>query len=77
MLLSMPFFFFGITISTFIFSGILRERSRNTWRIYLVDGWSMLISGVGISQWMWCVCDLDQENMKSISLGSQKFGKPQ
>jgi hypothetical protein len=68
----MPFFFFGITRSfLFIFSGILGKRSCNTWSIYLVDGWRMLISGVGILQWMWSVRDLDQEDMKSISLGSQ------
>jgi hypothetical protein len=43
----------------------------------LVDGWSMLIPGVGISQWMWSVHDLDQEDMKSISLGSQQIDKAQ
>jgi hypothetical protein len=45
---------------------------------YLFGGWmDMLIPGVGISQWAWSVRDLDQENMKSISLGSQQFGKAQ
>jgi hypothetical protein len=56
---------------------ILGERSHNTWSIYLVDGWSILIPGVGIFQWMWSVRDLDQEDIKSISLGSQQFGKAQ
>jgi hypothetical protein len=44
---------------------------------YLVDEWNVLVPGVGILQWMWSVRDLDQEGMKSMSLGSQQFGKAQ
>jgi hypothetical protein len=78
MLLGMPFysFHFGITISPF-FPEILGEMAHNTWSIYLVDEWSVLIPSVGISQWMWSVRDLYQESIKSISLGSQQFGKAQ
>jgi hypothetical protein len=50
-------------------------RSHNTREHLLVDAWSVLISGVGTLRWMWSVPDLDQEDMKSISLGSQQFGK--
>jgi hypothetical protein len=72
------FFFWDNHISIFsFFSGILGERSHNTWIIYLVDEWSALIPSVGNLQWMWSVRDLDQESMKSISLGSQQFSKSQ
>jgi hypothetical protein len=45
---------------------------------HLFGGWmDRLILSVGISRWVWTVRDLDQEDMKSISLGSQQFGKVQ
>jgi hypothetical protein len=75
MLLGKPFFFLFWDNHISIFLGIFGEMAHNIWSIYLVDEWSVLIPSVGILQWMWSVCDLDQESIKSISLGHNNLAK--